>query len=117
MVFSNHGYLSSCVGPVVDVQMKAKIFSREKFMLSQVRPIMSVARDIFLPSVYDSLIIIRPSSNFRDGTVIKNCMTNFSQYFVELPFNDSYFFALIHLLPVDYKSQLQGMYNSLVEEV
>ena len=117
MVFSNHGYLSSCVGPVVDVQMKAKIFSREKFMLSQVRPIMSVARDIFLPSVYDSLIIIRPSSNFRDGTVIKNCMTNFSQYFVELPFNDSYFFALIHLLPVDYKSQLQGMYSSLVEEV
>jgi F-type H+-transporting ATPase subunit beta len=117
VVFSNHGYLSSCVGPVVDVQMKAKIFSREKFMMTQLRPIMSVARDIFLPSVYDSLIIIRPSTNFRDGTVIKNCMSNFSQYFVELPFNDSYFFALSHLIPIDYKSQLQGVYSSLVQEV
>ena len=117
VVFSNHGYLSSCVGPIVDVQMKAKIFTREKFMMTQLRPIMSVARDIFLPSVYDSLIIIRPSTNFRDGTVIKNCMSDFSQYFVELPFNDSYFFALSHLIPIDYKSQLQGVYSSLVQEV
>jgi F-type H+-transporting ATPase subunit beta len=117
VVFSNHGYLSSCVGPVVDVQMKASIFTREKFMMTQVRPVLSVARDIFLPSVYDSLIIIRPSTNFRDGTVVKNCMSNFSQYFVEMPFNDSYFFALIHLIPCDYKSQLQGVYKGLVEEV
>ena len=117
VVFSNHGYLSSCVGPVVDVQMKAKIFSREKFMMTQIRPVLSVARDIFLPSVYDALIIIRPSANFRDGTVVKNSMSTFSQYFVEMPFNDSYFFALIHLIPADYKSTLQSFYSSLAEEV
>jgi len=117
VVFSNHGYLSSCVGPVVDVQMKAKIFSREKFMMTQIRPVLSVARDIFLPSVYDALIIIRPSANFRDGTVVKNSMSTFSQYFVEMPFNDSYFFALIHLIPADYKSTLQSFYSSLVDEV
>jgi len=117
VVFSNHGYLSSCVGPVVDVQMKAKIFSREKFMMTQIRPVLSVARDIFLPSVYDALIIIRPSANFRDGTVVKNSMSSFSQYFVEMPFNDSYFFALIHLIPADYKSTLQSFYSTLVAEV
>ena len=117
MVFSNHGYLSSCVGPVIDVQMKSKIFTREKFMMTQIKPVLSVARDIFLPSVYDSLIVIRPSSNFRDGTVVKNAMSNFTQYLVEMPFNDSYFFALIHLLPADYKSTLKSFYSSLVEEV
>jgi len=117
VVFSNHGYLSSCVGPVVDVQMKSKVFTREKFMMTQIRPVLSVARDIFLPSVYDAMIIIRPTSNFRDGTVVKNAMSNFSQYLCEMPFNDSYFFALIHLIPADYKSTLQSFYSSLAEEV
>eukprot|EP00928_Gymnodinium_smaydae_P070920 TRINITY_DN54652_c0_g1_i1.p1 TRINITY_DN54652_c0_g1~~TRINITY_DN54652_c0_g1_i1.p1 ORF type:complete len:693 (-),score=16.95 TRINITY_DN54652_c0_g1_i1:92-2170(-) len=97
--------------------MKSKIFSREKFMMTQIRPVLSVARDIFLPSVYDAMVIIRPTSNFRDGTVVKNAMSNFSQYLCEMPFNDSYFFALIHLIPADYKSTLQSFYSSLVEEV
>ena len=117
MVFSNHGYLSSCVGPVIDVQMKAKIFTREKFMMTQLRPVLSVARDIFLPSVYDALIVIRPSASFRDGTVVKNCLADLTQYFVEMPFNDSYFFALIHLIPADYKSTLKSFYSTLEDEV
>ena len=86
-------------------------------MMTQIRPVLSVARDIFLPSVYDAMIVIRPTSNFRDGTVVKNAITNFTQYLVEMPFNDSYFFALIHLIPADYKSTLQSFYSSLVEEV
>merc|ERR1711920_690954 len=63
------------------------------------------------------LLVIRPSCNFRDGTVVKNCMANFGQYFVELPFNDSYLFGLVHLIPADYKSTLRSFYSSMCREV
>jgi F-type H+-transporting ATPase subunit beta len=33
-------------------------------------------------------------------------MVDFTQYLTELPFNHSYLFALIHLIPADYKSTL-----------
>ena len=64
-------------------------------------------RDLFLPSVYDALFLIRPSLNFRDGRVIKNYTANFRQYFIELPFNHGYLFGLIHLIPADYRSTLE----------
>lgn len=84
-------------------------------MMTLLRPV--VVRDVFLPSVYDAFLVIRPSCNFRDGTVVKNCMANFGQYFVELPFNDSYLFGLVHLIPADYKSTLHSFYSSMLQEV
>ena len=74
-------------------------------MIIQIR---LVQRYVFLPSVYDALLVIRPSCNFRDGRVIKNYTANFRQYFIELPFNDGYLFGLIHLIPANYRST----YNS-----
>jgi F-type H+-transporting ATPase subunit beta len=44
-------------------------------------------------------------------------MANFGQYFVELPFNDSYLFGLVHLIPADYKSTLRSFYSSMCREV
>lgn len=70
MVFSgpntNHGCVCSCLGPIIDAQMKCKVFYKEKFMIIQIRPVLLVVRDVFLPSVYDALLVIRPSCNFRD---------------------------------------------------
>ena len=57
---------------------------------------------MFLPSVYDAFVVTRPSCNFRDGTVVTNIILAFGGYFVELPFNDSYLFGLIHLISVNY---------------
>jgi F-type H+-transporting ATPase subunit beta len=81
-------------------------------MVTQIRPVSSMNGDVFLPSVYDALLVIRPSCNFRDGRVVKNCMVNFAQYFVELPFNDNYLFGLIHLIPADYTGTLHWLSNS-----
>ena len=121
MVFTNHGCLCSCVGPIIDVQMKCSVFYREKFMLMQIRPVLSVGRDVFLPSVYDALLVIRPSCNFRDSRVIKNYTVNFRRYLIELPFHDGYLFGLIHLIPADYTSTLDSeatpFYASCVREV
>ena len=117
LVFSNHGCVCSCVGPIIDVQMKCKVFYKEKFMIIQIRPVLLVVRDVFLPSVYDALLLIRPSCNFRDGRVIKNYTANFRQYFIELPFNDGYLFGLIHLIPANYRSTLRSFYSSMCKEV
>jgi hypothetical protein len=87
--------------------MKSKLFHKEKFMITQLKPVLAVARDLFLPSVYDALLVLRPSCNFRDGTVITHWPANLAQYFRELPFNDSYFFGLLHLLPANYKTKLR----------
>ncbi len=113
MVFSNHGCVCSCVGPIIDVQMKCKLFYKDKFMIIQIRPVSLVQRDVFLPSVYDALLVIRPSCNFRDGRVIQNA--NFRQYFIELPFHDGYLFALIHLIPANYRSTLN--YLGLLSDI
>jgi F-type H+-transporting ATPase subunit beta len=65
---------------------------------------------VFLPSVYDALLVIRPSCNVRDGTVVKNYMANQAQYFAELPFNDGYLMGLIHLCCADYRSAYHGSF-------
>merc|ERR1712054_468410 len=107
IVFSNHGSLCSSVGPVVDVKMKCKVFYREKFVATQMREVLPAFSAIaFLPSVYDGLFLMRPLLSFRDGTVIKNCMVDFTEYLTELPFNHSYLFSLVHLIGADYKSMI-----------
>jgi hypothetical protein len=65
---------------------------------------------VFLPTVYDALLVIRPSCNFRHGTVIKNYIGNQAQYFAQLPFNDSYLMGLIHLCCADYRSEYHGTF-------
>ena len=93
-------------------------------MIIQIRPVISVVglsilnllRDVFFPSVYDALLIIRPSCHFRDGRVIKNYTANFRQYFIELPFNDGYLTALTHLLPASYSSTLHTFYTSMCKD-
>jgi len=78
--------------------------------MTQIRPVLPVVlvRDLLLASVYDALLVIRPSCNFRDGRVVNNCMVNFGQYFMELPFNDTYLFGLLHLIPLHYRSTLHS---------
>lgn len=117
VLFLNHGCVCSCLGPIIDVQMKSKVFSKEKFMMIQIRPVLLVLRDVFLPSVYDALLVIRPSTHFRDGSVIQNYTASFRQYFIELPFNDAYLFALIHLIPANYRSRLQSFFFEMCKEI
>jgi F-type H+-transporting ATPase subunit beta len=74
--------------------MNSKLFVQERYTAECFK------LDIFLPSVYDALYIIRSSLNFRDGTVVK--CPYIGQYLSSLPFNDSYLLSLLHLVPADY---------------
>jgi hypothetical protein len=101
-IIVNHGCVCSCVGPIIDAINNTALFYKEKFMIIEIRLMLSM-RDVLLPSVYDALLVIRPSCNFRDGRVIINyTAANFRQYFIELPFNDGYLFGLMHLIPLNY---------------
>jgi F-type H+-transporting ATPase subunit beta len=90
----NHGFVSSCVGPVIDVSVNSNLFYQERYTAEY------FSLEMFLPSVYDSLLVLRSSSNLRDGTVVK--CPHIGQYLASVPFNDSYLFSLLHLVPVDY---------------
>lgn len=87
-------------------------------MLNQIQPLLTsssrIGGDLFLPSVYDSLLVIRPQVNFRNGVSVSNTMSTFGEYLSELPFHDSYLFSLIHLIPASYSgsSYLSNIVNS-----
>jgi F-type H+-transporting ATPase subunit beta len=98
---------------VIDVQMKSNVFHREKFVVTQIRPVLLLVPDVFFGSVYDALLLIRPSCNFRDGTVVQNYMANQAQYFAELPFNDTYVSGLIHLAAANYSSGMSGYHGRI----
>ena len=93
----NHACVCSCVGPIVDVKEQSDLFYRERYMANILA---SGYKDVFLPSVYDALLLTRPTCDFRDGRLITS--SNFTQYLIELAFNDSYLFAMMHLIPADY---------------
>ena len=90
----NHGSVSSCVGPILDVSMNNNLFCQERYTIEYFN------LDMFLPSVYDSLLVLKSSSNLRDGTVVR--YLHIRQYLTSMPFNDSYLFSFLHLMPVNY---------------
>jgi hypothetical protein len=57
-----------------------------------------------IPAVFDSIIFCRPSTNFRDGTVVANGSSSFLDYFAAVPFHDSLFFAIAKLVSVSLPS-------------
>ena len=98
---------------MIDAQMKCKVFYKEKFMIIQIRPVLLLVRDVFFASVYDALLLIRPSCNFRDGRVIQNYTANQAQYFIELPYNSSYFLGLIHVTAANYSSRMSRYHSRI----
>jgi len=70
-------------------------------MLVQIRPVFQMlGRDVFLPSIYDALLVQRPACHFRDGRVV--VVPQLVSFAYELPFHDSYLFGMVHLLPLNY---------------
>ena len=106
-LLSYSGSVCSCVGPIIDVQMKVNVFELDKLVLDfLIGPVVSlIARDIPFPTIYDAMLIVRPLCNFKDGTVIRNTVVILSAYLSEVLFSDSYLLGFIHLLPIGYYSR------------
>ena len=93
------GFICSCVGPVIDVRIKANKYSLEKCVTTYLK--VSLSSTLRL-SVYDSLLVIRPSCTFRDGSLLKNCLVDLASYLRNLPFNEGYLLSVIHLVCLKY---------------
>jgi hypothetical protein len=66
---SDHAVVSCCVGPVIDIQVRSGLF------LSALRVSCSLKcldRNIYCVSIYDGLLIVRPSVFLREGLLIPN---------------------------------------------
>lgn len=115
---SNHGYVTSCLGPVVDIQLAADVYRENRSVYSRLREgilgtettgqkTTYIAREIFYPTVYDSMTIVRPSVSFREGITMANCMTRFHAFILDIPYTETYLLAVTNLIPAAYGKNLQ----------
>jgi F-type H+-transporting ATPase subunit beta len=115
---SNHGYVTSCLGPVVDVQLATNVYKENRKVYRKIQdnykinaattPSEYISRDIFYPSVYDSITVIRPSVCFREGITMDNCMSSFYTFLKNLPYQESYILATTHLIPAEYDTIIES---------
>jgi hypothetical protein len=109
--------LCSCVGPVLDLKINATAGYLDKVVHKAIvsNPALGLDRELFVPAVYDAVLICRPTVHFRDGTVIRNSL-NLSQELAEIPFNVGYGLAVTHLICADFESSFRGALECLVAE-
>jgi len=104
------------VGPVLDVQLQNQALSSHSTILDQLQGALANKeqnRYLFVPCVYDSILIIRPCINFRDGTSAANTLFPHSTYLSQIPFNESLVFSLANVIPASYDSSLSSDYLGL----
>merc|ERR1712203_949861 len=65
-----HGYVSSCVGPVVDVSMKTTQHSLRK--IAKIYDRLAIGSKTENPCIYDSILLVRQNCNFREGLSLEN---------------------------------------------
>jgi len=91
-IYTTQGCLCSCVGPIIDVQMK--LVGEHTFIFNHIK------RPLF-PAIYDAIVILRNKIHFRDGLALATSAP-LAMYFLHLAFHDSYLFGCIHLIQAKY---------------
>merc|ERR1712203_148619 len=76
------GFVSSCVGPVVDISISTQ--KHEIYQLQSLWVSLGISKNLGLPCIYDSLLLIRPECSFREGIRIKNRLTSKRRFYEEL---------------------------------
>lgn len=105
----NTSFVVACLGPVVDVQFEKFNCVVERSLSQYITRVKGLETELFIPCIYDALVVIRPSINFRDGLVVKNTMVNFTGFMAELPYNENLFMGLIHVLPGNYSTIMDNL--------
>lgn len=119
MILTTHGCVCACVGPVLDVQLQSLALAKHSLVLDQLQHSLhhkDQTRYLFVPCVYDAILIIRPCINFRDGTSASNSKFQHSHYLAQMPFNDSLMLSLVNVIPVEYSSASASNYLELVSD-
>merc|ERR1711933_581396 len=94
------GFVSSCVGPVVDISMSSQ--NHEIYQLQAQWVSLGITSTLGLPCIYDSLILIRPECSFREGIMMPNQVTSKRAFFEELNKEGSLALSLMACCNIDY---------------
>jgi hypothetical protein len=85
------------VGPVIDVRLYSSLFELEASVGSGISSSLGLgAVDMFLPSVYDSLLVVRPSVLSREATLVSDSLD--IAHISCLGSQDSYYSGMLSLL-------------------
>merc|ERR1712060_481478 len=76
------GFVSSCVGPVVDISMSTQ--KHDIYQLQALWVSLGISNNLGLPCIYDSILMIRTECSFREGIMIKNRLTAKRRFFKDL---------------------------------
>ena len=99
------GQLSSCIGPVLDIQVSSTQGKLQRLMAEHHNIPVNLHA-----CVYDAAIIFRPATHFRNATNIDN-VKDLQAYLKALPANDSLLMATLSCLPID--TNIEGLYDLL----
>lgn len=84
-----HGFVSSCVGPVVDIVVSEGLFVHERTLSTSYSLSLHLNQRLFSMCVYDSVVLLKPISYFRRGFGVKSGLVRFSSFMSFLPFAES----------------------------
>lgn len=95
-------YVCACAGPVLDLQLSAAARRPPKLLASILTPVFQPPA-LYLPSVYDAVLVLRPSACFRDGLVLgARDGRALSLSFSAAAGHDDLFAGLLQLVPAAY---------------
>merc|ERR1712060_627955 len=97
------GFVSSCVGPVVDISMSSQ--NHEIYQLQALWVSLGLKKKMGLPCIYDSLLLIRPNCSFREGIMMKNKLGAKRKFFEEISKEESPIMGIM--------AQNKGLYSEL----
>merc|ERR1712060_916084 len=94
---------SYCVGPVVDISMSSQ--NHEIYQLQALWVSLGLTKNLGLPCIYDSLLLIRPNCSFREGIMMKNKLGAKRKFFEEISKEESPIMGIM--------AQNKGLYSEL----
>ena len=68
------------------------------------------------PNVYDSISIVRPSTCFREGITLSNCLSDYRIFLCQVTYQESYLLAVSILVPADYEIEMEALAKGVQEE-
>merc|ERR1712176_343897 len=103
------------VGPVVDISI-----STQKYDIYQLQSLwvsLGISKNLGLPCIYDSLLLIRPECSFREGIRIQNKLTSKRRFYEELNKEESLVHGIMACNKLAYSklkiSERQGIKNEI----
>lgn len=85
------GNVTSVLGLVIEAQLSFTTGIRERNTTTAlVSTGYSPNHNLYFVSVYDSLVVYRPSMSFRDGTLVSNHISDVLDMLYDIPYADTY---------------------------